>query len=86
MSEEKLDTEFDYTAYLSDRLENEKKYSKRMESSSLLAHNHIGRLQAMLFAASLRLSDEEHEQIKNDLAEMNKEREDFYKNSETNIK
>ena len=77
MTEKKLDTEFDYTAWLSERYEYEKKYSKRMEESDLLAHKHIGRLQSMLSLASLRLSDIEKEDIKKDLAEMEKERLEF---------
>jgi hypothetical protein len=85
MSNERLEKRVSYSTYLSEKYENEKKYSKHMESSSLLAHNHIGRLQAMLSKASYYFSDVEKEEMKNDLAEMHKEREDFYKNSETNI-
>ena len=84
MSNEKLDTEFEYTAWLSEKYNYEKEYSKRMEASSLLAHKQIGILQSMLFSASLRLSDEEKEQIKKDLAKLDKERQDFSENYENN--
>jgi hypothetical protein len=86
MSNQTLDTEVSYSQWLSEKYEMEKKYSKHMESSSLLAHNHIGRLQAMLSKASYYLSDVEKEEMKKDLAEMHEEREEFYKKSETNIK
>jgi hypothetical protein len=84
MSEKKLDTDFNYTNWLKEMYASEKQYSKRMEASSLLAHKQIGILQSMLFAASLRLSDEEHEQIKKDLAKLDKERQDFSENYENN--
>jgi hypothetical protein len=81
MTEKKLDTEFDYTAWLSEKYEYEKKYSKHMEESDLLAHKHIGMLQAMLSFASFRLSDSEKEEIKKDLAKMEKERLEFSQNT-----
>ena len=81
MSNEKLDTEFNYTAYLSDRLENEKKYSKRMEASSLMAHNHIGRLQAMLSVYSYNCTDAEKEEMKKFLSDMENERSEFALNT-----
>jgi hypothetical protein len=81
MNKKKLDTEFEYTAWLSERYEYEKKYSKRMEESDLLAHKHIGMLQAMLSKASYYLSDVEKEEIKKDLAEMEKERLEFSQNT-----
>jgi hypothetical protein len=77
MSNERLETEFSYSTYLSEKYEMEKKYSKRMESSSLIAHNHIGRLQAMLSVYSYKCSDAEKEQMKKSLDEMEKERTDF---------
>jgi hypothetical protein len=81
-----MNLEFDYTAYLEEKYKYEKEYSKRMEASSLLAHSHIGRLYAIISFASIRLSDSEKEEIKKDLAQMDKEREDFDQNykSETN--
>lgn len=88
MSEEKLENEFNYTKWLKEMYAMEKQYSKRMEESALLAYKHIGRLQAMLSYSSYHLSDVDKEEIKKDLEEMHKEREDFYEKykSETNIK
>ena len=74
MKENKLDTEFDYIAWLSEKYENEKRYSKYMESSSLMAHNHIGRLQAMISQYSYNCTDVEKEEIKKFLAQMDNER------------
>jgi hypothetical protein len=62
------------------KLEIEKQYSKYLEASSLLAHRHIGRLQAMLSHASYHLSDLEKEEIKRFIAEIDKERFDFVTN------
>ncbi|MFY8161986.1 MAG: hypothetical protein ACOVNU_11700 [Candidatus Kapaibacteriota bacterium] len=83
-AEEEREKEFNHTAWLTEKYENEKQYSKRMEASSLLAHKQIGILQAMLFVASFRLSDEEKEEIKKNLAKLDKEREDFSENYENN--
>ncbi len=66
---------------IEEKYENEKRYSKYMQSSSLLAHYHIGRLQAMLSVYSYKCSDAEKEQMKKSLDEMEKERTDFSLNT-----
>ncbi len=85
MSNEKLETEFSYSKWLSEKYQMEKKYAKSMEESSLLAHKHIGMLQAMLSHYSYKCTDAEKEQMEKSLSQMEKERSDFYKNSQTNI-
>jgi hypothetical protein len=82
MSQEKLEiNEFNYTTWLSEKYEMEKKYAKRMEESSLLAHKHIGMLQAMLSIASLKCTDYEKAKINEVLSEMEKERSEFALNT-----
>jgi hypothetical protein len=80
MSNKKLETEVSYSTYLSEKYENEKRYSKYMEASSLMAHNHIGRLQAMLLVYSYNCTDAEKEEMKKFLSDMENERSEFYKN------
>jgi hypothetical protein len=76
MSNKKLETEVSYSTYL-----NEKRYSKYMEASSLMAHNHIGRLQAMLSVYSYNCTDAEKEEMKKFLSDMENERSEFALNT-----